>query len=199
MDFLSLGGAFRATSGVSFHVDAGETLVILGESGSGKSVSASAIMGSSTRLRAISARVRSPMRGAISPRFRRGERRDLNGRRIAMIFQDPPLPSETPSIRSAGSWRRCSVSTAFATGAEARQRAVRHIEARGHPGAGESASTSIRPSFPAAASASMIGMAIALNRKSDCAEPTTALDVSVQAQTPRASEEAAGRRGLALS
>ncbi|MEK1932144.1 MAG: ATP-binding cassette domain-containing protein, partial [Pararhizobium sp.] len=89
VDFLSLGGAFRATNGVTFHVDAGETLVILGESGSGKSVSASAIMG------LIDTPPGEICSGTISYRGKNlddcgvEERRDLNGKKIAMIFQDP--------------------------------------------------------------------------------------------------------------
>ena len=44
VDFHTAAGVVHAVRGVSFHVDRGETLAILGESGSGKSVSASAIM-----------------------------------------------------------------------------------------------------------------------------------------------------------
>ena len=45
VDFLSDGEPVRAVDDVSFHVHPGETLVILGESGSGKSVSTSTVMG----------------------------------------------------------------------------------------------------------------------------------------------------------
>src|SRR5690606_39637871 len=45
VDFLSDDDPVRAVDDVSFHVRAGETLVILGESGSGKSVSTSTVMG----------------------------------------------------------------------------------------------------------------------------------------------------------
>jgi peptide/nickel transport system ATP-binding protein len=89
VDFLSAGGAFRATSGVSFHVNAGETLAILGESGSGKSVSSSAIMGlidtPPGKIQTGSIRYK----GKELARMNDEERRQFNGRKLAMIFQDP--------------------------------------------------------------------------------------------------------------
>ena len=45
MEFRTRDGVAKAINGVTYHVDAGETLAVLGESGSGKSVTAQAIMG----------------------------------------------------------------------------------------------------------------------------------------------------------
>lgn len=132
VDFLSLGGAFRATSGVSFHVDAGETLVILGESGSGKSVSASAIMGLIDTPPGDICAGSVAYRGRDLSSLSEGERRDLNGRRIAMIFQDPL--SHLNPVYTIG-WQLEEVFTVHgvASGAEARQRAIEILGRVGIP------------------------------------------------------------------
>ncbi len=88
VEFRSTGGVVHAVRNVSFHLDRGETLSILGESGSGKSVSASAIMdildcppGHVTSGEVL-------FEGRDLLRLPMGERRRINGEKIAMIFQD---------------------------------------------------------------------------------------------------------------
>ena len=77
----------RAVDGVSFEVNEGETLAIVGEFGCGKSVTANSI------LRLVpSRRARSPgdpLPGPRSPESLRGEMRDIRGNDISMIFQEP--------------------------------------------------------------------------------------------------------------
>lgn len=88
VEFVTRQGVVRAVNGVSYSLNPGETLAVLGESGSGKSVTAQAVMGI---LDTPPARV---SRGAI--RFRGTDllglperaRSQIRGRRIAMIFQD---------------------------------------------------------------------------------------------------------------
>jgi peptide/nickel transport system ATP-binding protein len=88
VEFHTRDGVAHVINGASFHLDAGETLAILGESGSGKSVTAQTIMG---LLDMPPARVSS---GAIRYRGRDilqmtdAERRELRAREIAMVFQD---------------------------------------------------------------------------------------------------------------
>ena len=88
VDFHSAAGAFRATHAVSFAVEAGETLVILG-GGSGKSVSASAIMGliDTPPGEIVDGAIR--YRGTDITRLGEEKRRAYNGRKVAIIFQDP--------------------------------------------------------------------------------------------------------------
>ena len=182
VDFLSLGGAFRATNGVSFHVDAGETLVILGESGSGKSVSASAIMG------LIDTPPGDICSGTITYRGKNlddcspEERRDLNGKKIAMIFQDPL--SHLNPVYPIG-WQLAEVFSAhgLATGAEARAKAIDILGRVGIPEPEKRIDQYPHQFSGGQRQRIMIGMAIALRPEILIAdEPTTALDVSVQAQ-----------------
>ena len=88
--FHTARGIVDAVRNVSWHVDRGETLAILGESGSGKSVSSSAIMNLIDMPARRDHLRRDPVR---RPRPAQGhaaaERRAINGKRIAMIFQDP--------------------------------------------------------------------------------------------------------------
>src|SRR3546814_1778740 len=74
VDFLSDDEPVRAVDNVSFHVHPGETLVILGESGSGKSVSTSTVMGLVTARPATSSRAASCSRARTWPAWatRRG-------------------------------------------------------------------------------------------------------------------------------
>ena len=89
-----------AVNGVSFHVDAGEIVGVVGESGCGKSATALSLM----RLipdppgRITAARCAS--RGRTCWRWTTGAMRDLRGKEIAMIFQDP-MTSLNPMLGSA--------------------------------------------------------------------------------------------------
>ncbi len=86
--FHTSAGEFDAVNGISFDLYRGETLAILGESGSGKSVSASAIMGILDSppgfIRSGTAHLEDQNLFELSP----PRRRDLMGEKIAMIFQD---------------------------------------------------------------------------------------------------------------
>lgn len=182
VDFLSAKGSFRATDGVSFHVDAGETLVILGESGSGKSVSSSAIMGLIDTPPGDIASGTIRYKGRDISQMREANGLDLNGRKIAMIFQDPL--SHLNPVYTIG-WQLSEVfrTHGVARGAEAKRRA---IEILGRVGIPEPETR--YDQYPHQFSGGqrqriMIGMAIALHPEVLIAdEPTTALDVSVQVQ-----------------
>ncbi|WP_199926105.1 ATP-binding cassette domain-containing protein, partial [Streptomyces sp. NRRL S-495] len=88
IEFHTRDGVAKAVNGVSYSVAAGETLAVLGESGSGKSVTAQAIMGildmPPGRITNGSIRFRGEDLLTMSPKARRAVR----GRKIAMIFQD---------------------------------------------------------------------------------------------------------------
>ncbi|HEV7275905.1 MAG TPA: ABC transporter ATP-binding protein [Devosiaceae bacterium] len=182
VDFLSEAEPVRATRSVSFSVEAGETLVVLGESGSGKSVSANAIMGLIDTPPGLIRSGRLCFKGRDLTTMSRAERRELNGRKIAMIFQDP-LAHLNP-VYSIG-WQFAEVFSehGVAQGREARERSIKILERVGI----EDARARI-DQYPHQFSGGqrqriMIGMAIALEPELLIAdEPTTALDVSVQAQ-----------------
>jgi peptide/nickel transport system ATP-binding protein len=86
--FHTRQGVVDAVRDVSWHLDRGETLVILGESGSGKSVSASAVMDliDIPPGEIVSGSIRFEGRDILN--LPTAKRREINGRRIAMIFQD---------------------------------------------------------------------------------------------------------------
>lgn len=198
VDFLSLGGAFRATNGVSFHVDAGETLVILGESGSGKSVSASAIMGLIDTPPGDICAGTIVYRGRDLASISEEERCDLNGRRIAMIFQDPL--SHLNPVHTIG-WQLAEVFSAHgvATGAEARERAIDILRRVGIPEPENRIDQYPHQFSGGQRQRIMIGMAIALRPEILIAdEPTTALDVSVQAQILDLLKKLQAEDGLAI-
>jgi peptide/nickel transport system ATP-binding protein len=182
VDFLSESEPVRATKGVSFAVRAGETLVILGESGSGKSVSANAIMGLIDTPPGLIRSGTLSFKGRGLATMSRAERRELNGCKIAMIFQDP-LAHLNPVYSIAWQFAEVFSEHGVAHGREARERSIRILERVGI----EDARARI-DQYPHQFSGGqrqriMIGMAIALEPELLIAdEPTTALDVSVQAQ-----------------
>ncbi|NEE46001.1 ABC transporter ATP-binding protein, partial [Streptomyces sp. SID8455] len=75
-------------NGVNYTVDAGETLAVLGESGSGKSVTAQAIMGILDMPPGRIPQGEILFRGQDMLTMPETERRKIRGRRVAMIFQD---------------------------------------------------------------------------------------------------------------
>ncbi|WP_428425202.1 ABC transporter ATP-binding protein [Pararhizobium sp.] len=89
IDFPSRGGVVHAVNDVSWSVNPGETLAILGESGSGKSVSASAVLDLVDAPPAVISSGQILYRGQDLLKKPRAERRQINGKNISMIFQDP--------------------------------------------------------------------------------------------------------------
>src|SRR5919107_6140558 len=88
VEFRTREGVARAINGVSFEVHEGETLAILGESGSGKSVTAQAIMGilDSPPAFITGGEVRYCGRNILT--MAEEERRRVRGPEISMVFQD---------------------------------------------------------------------------------------------------------------
>ena len=88
IEFHTRDGVARVINGVSYHLDAGETLAVLGESGSGKSVTAQAIMGILDIPPGKITNGRILYKGQDLLAMSKDERRKVRGAEIAMIFQD---------------------------------------------------------------------------------------------------------------
>src|SRR6266571_9277553 len=83
------GGEFRAVDGVSFAIEAGRTLGIVGESGCGKSVTALSIMGLVPQPPGRIAGGEVLFEGEDLLKLSAGRLRDLRGDQLSMIFQEP--------------------------------------------------------------------------------------------------------------
>ncbi|HEY5861709.1 MAG TPA: ABC transporter ATP-binding protein [Casimicrobiaceae bacterium] len=195
--FPTQAGLMRAVDGVSLTVDEGEVLGIVGESGSGKSVTMLSAMG----LVAYPGRVRArrlAFQGRDLLAMSDRERRKLLGKDIAMIFQEPTTslnPCFTIGFQLAETLRLHMGLDAKA----ARRSAVELLEQVGIP----APSTRLNE-FPHQMSGGMnqrvmIAMAIACNPRLLIAdEPTTALDVTIQAQILDLLRTLQKERGMAL-
>ncbi|KQY48621.1 ABC transporter ATP-binding protein [Rhizobium sp. Root483D2] len=179
VDFLSEGDPVRAVDNISFHVCPGETLVILGESGSGKSVSTGAVMGLIDCPPGDIVSGSIVFDGTDMARLDEEGRRALNGRRIAMIFQDP-LAYLNP-VYTVGR----QIAEVFESHGSrvARDKVVRLMQRVGIPEPDKRIDHYPHQFSGGQRQRVMIAMAIALKPDILIAdEPTTALDVSVQAQ-----------------
>ncbi|CAM5491626.1 ABC transporter ATP-binding protein [Streptomyces canarius] len=88
VEFRTRDGVAKAVNGVSYGVDAGETLAVLGESGSGKSVTAQAVMGILDTPPGRITGGQILFQGKDLLKLKEGERRRVRGAQLAMIFQD---------------------------------------------------------------------------------------------------------------
>ena len=177
------GSALRTVvRDVSFSLRRGELLALVGESGSGKSVTALAVMGllpeGIAAVSGGSVRFVGQDLGSLSPE----ERRRLRGRRLSMIFQEP-MTALNPVMTIGQQLAETLLAHGQCGRREARARAVRLLEEVGIP----AAATRLRD-YPHQLSGGqrqrvMIAMALACRPELLIAdEPTTALDVTVQAQ-----------------
>ena len=97
VEFTTREGVARAVNGVNFTVESGKTLAVLGESGSGKSVTAQAIMGIVDDPPGKVTGGEVLLHGVDILKLSDEERRLIRGERIAMIFQDA-LSSLNPTF-----------------------------------------------------------------------------------------------------
>ena len=182
VEFATDEGVVKAVDGVSFTVSAGETLAIVGESGSGKSVTALSIMGLVVKPgRIASGDVRYAGQSLVG--MPDDEYRKLRGGDVAMVFQDP-LSSLNPAFRVGDQIAEALLTHgAYTNKKAARARAAALLDVVGIPQAGVRARDYPHQFSGGMRQRAMIAMAIANSPKLLIAdEPTTALDVTIQAQ-----------------
>jgi peptide/nickel transport system ATP-binding protein len=179
--FPTSDGIVQAVSEVSFTLARGETLGVVGESGSGKSVSSLAIMGLLNRSRTmISGTVEFKDRDLLT--LPPDELRKVRGKEIAMVFQDP-FACLHPMYRVGA-----QIAEAFSAHSDAGKhaawnRAVELLDHVGIPNAKSRARDYPHQFSGGMRQRAMIAMALVHNPDIlICDEPTTALDVTVQAQ-----------------
>jgi peptide/nickel transport system ATP-binding protein len=186
--FPTPDGVVQAVSDVSFTLDRGETLGVVGESGSGKSVSNLAIMGLLNRQRtAITGEVEFKGRDLLT--LPPDELRKIRGKEVAMVFQDP-FACLHPMYRVGAQIAEAVTAHEDVKKDVAWARAVEMLDRVGIPNA-KSRSRDYPHQFSGGMrQRAMIAMALVHNPDIlICDEPTTALDVTVQAQILELIEE----------
>lgn len=195
--FETRAGVVKAVDGVSFTVRRGQVLGLVGESGSGKSVTGFSVIGLVDPPGRI-ARGRILFKGTDLTKLSEPALRDLRGNRIAMIFQDPMM-TLNPVLRIDTQMMETVFAHARVSRREAWERSRDALGMVGIPSPEERLS-----SYPHQFSGGMrqrVAIAIALLHRPDLIvadEPTTALDVTIQAQILAEVQKLAREQGTAL-
>lgn len=182
ISFKTHGGEVKAIRGVSFHVDKGETLAIVGESGSGKSVTSQAIMKLIPQPHGQYKHGQIIFNGEEIISKNESQMRKIRGKEIGMIFQDP-MTSLNPTMKVGKQIMEVLVTHENMNKDAAYLRAIELLSLVGIPDPKRRVDQ-----YPHEFSGGMrqrvvIAMALAANPKLLIAdEPTTALDVTIQAQ-----------------
>lgn len=198
VEFRTGSRRVHAVNGISFDLYRGETLAILGESGSGKSVTFDAILGILESPPGHVTGGRAVYRGRDLLQLPMADRRALCGKELGMIFQDP-LSALNP-VYTVG-WQIAEMFRVHqgAGKREAMERAAAMLARVGIPGAAERIHD-----YPHQFSGGMrqrvvIAMALAVDPELVIAdEPTTALDVTVEAQILALLKSLQHDRGIGL-
>ena len=179
--FFTRDGIVRAVDGIDFHVDRGEIMGLVGESGCGKSVTSLSIM----RLIASPGRIEAGevvFDGQDLLKLKSDEMRKIRGNRISMIFQQPqsslnPVWNVGAQIGEVLELHRNMTRRA------ARGRSIELLQIVGIPDPERRARSFPHEMSGGMAQRVMIAMALACEPELLIAdEPTTALDVTIQAQ-----------------
>ena len=182
VEFKTREGVVRAVNGVNYSVSAGETLAVLGESGSGKSVTAQAIMGILDMPPASIPQGEILFRGQDMLKMSAEDRRRIRGSRIAMIFQDA-LSSLNPVLSVGYQLGEMFRVHHGMSKKDAKAKAIELMDRVKIPAAAARVDDYPHQFSGGMRQRIMIAMALALEPELIIAdEPTTALDVTVQAQ-----------------
>jgi peptide/nickel transport system ATP-binding protein len=181
VEFPTRRGTLTAVDSVSFDIMPGEVLGVVGESGAGKSLTGTAIIGLIEPPGRIAAG-EVKLRGLRIDRLPPEAMRKIRGKRIGMVFQDP-LTSLNPLYRIGEQLVETITTHLNLSGTQARNRALELLGEVGIP-----APETRIDNYPHQFSGGMrqrVVLALALAAEPELViadEPTTALDVSVQAQ-----------------
>ncbi|MGP9018804.1 ABC transporter ATP-binding protein [Streptomyces sp. BR1] len=182
VEFHTRDGVAKAVNGVNYSVNAGETLAVLGESGSGKSVTAQAIMGILDMPPGKIPQGEILFRGEDMLKMSAEDRRAIRGQKIAMIFQDA-LSALNPVLSVGYQLGEMFRVHQGASRKEAKAKAIELMDKVKIPAAAARVNDYPHQFSGGMRQRIMIAMALALEPDLIIAdEPTTALDVTVQAQ-----------------
>ncbi|MEA2929389.1 MAG: peptide/nickel transport system ATP-binding protein ddpF, partial [Hyphomicrobiales bacterium] len=195
--FETSRGTVHAVDGISYTVNRGETVAVVGESGCGKSVSALAIM----RLLARTGRVTKGeilFEGRNLLALSEDEMREKRGRDISMIFQEP-MTSLNPVMSIGQQVMEPLLIHMKMSDEQARARALELMQLVGITDGERRLDQYPHHLSGGMRQRVMIAIGLACNPKLIIAdEPTTALDVTIQAQILELMKELSRRLGIAL-
>jgi peptide/nickel transport system ATP-binding protein len=180
--FFTRDGVVRAVDGVSFSIQPGETLALVGESGCGKSVTSLSILRliASPPGRTVAGAVRFDGRDLLA--LSEPAMRKVRGNEISMIFQEP-MTSLNPVLTVGRQIAEALVLHRGLDRARAMERAIEMLRLVNIPEAARRATEYPHQMSGGMRQRVMIAMALACDPKLLIAdEPTTALDVTIQAQ-----------------
>jgi oligopeptide transport system ATP-binding protein len=182
VSFKTYNGEVQAVRGVSFHVNKGETVAIVGESGCGKSVTSQTIMRLIPTPPAMIKAGEVIFEGQDLTKLPEKQMEKIRGAEIAMIFQDP-MTSLNPTMTIGKQIMEGLIKHQKMSKSQARERAIEMLRLVGIPSP-ESRIDQYPHQFSGGMrQRAMIAIALACAPKVLIAdEPTTALDVTIQAQ-----------------
>lgn len=184
VSFHTYAGEVQAVRGISFHLNKGETLAVVGESGCGKTVTAKAIMRLLPEPMPAEIKKESEINfeGKDILAMEDKELRELRGSDISMIFQDP-MTSLNPTMTIGKQIAESLIIHRGMSKDEALKEAIRMLELVNIPNADKRAHQYPHEFSGGMRQRAMIAIALACNPKILIAdEPTTALDVTIQSQ-----------------
>ena len=194
----AVDGAVRVVDGVSLSVRAGEIAALVGESGCGKSVTALAVMGLLARPAARVAGGRIRFGGRDLLQLTEAQMRKLRGREIAMVFQEPMTSLNPVLTIGMQVMEPCLQHLGMGTAA-ARARAVELLGTVGIPDGARRLGQYPHQLSGGMRQRVMIAMALACRPRLLIAdEPTTALDVTVQAEILALLQRLAREQGIGI-
>ncbi|MTI66419.1 MAG: ABC transporter ATP-binding protein [Firmicutes bacterium] len=182
VSFDTYAGEVQAVRGVSFHVDKGEALAIVGESGCGKSVTAQSTMQlipmPPGRIKKGSVKFNGKELTSLTDK----QMESVRGSEISMIFQDP-MTSLNPTMKVGKQIMESLIKHQNMTKSEAKEKAIDMLDMVGIPKPDKRVEQYPHQYSGGMRQRAMIAIALACNPKLLIAdEPTTALDVTIQAQ-----------------
>jgi oligopeptide transport system ATP-binding protein len=196
--FFTQDGVVQAVNGISYELNEGETLGIVGESGCGKSVSVMSLMRLIPMPPGKIVGGRAVFEGRDLLKIDDDEMRSVRGNKIAMIFQDP-MTSLNPVLTIG---RQVSEALELHMGmskSEGRQRTIELMEMVGIPSAGDRIDDYPHQFSGGMRQRVMIAMGLSCNPQVLIAdEPTTALDVTIQAQIVELVKKLRDEIGMAI-
>lgn len=179
--FYTDEGVVKSVDGVSFSVDKGETLGVVGESGCGKSITSMSIMqliGKPGKI--VNGEI--DFKGENLLNKDKEEMRKIRGKEIAMIFQEP-MTSLNPVYTVGQQIMEAVLIHEDMTKEQARERAIQMLDLVKIPDAEKRLNSYPHEFSGGMRQRVMIAMALSCNPEFlICDEPTTALDVTIQAQ-----------------